>query len=345
MSALIGVGSAVLSGACDGSYGVVMKITKKWEWENIWLLFSISALGVFPLILALWCIPDLMSVYRESPTAAIWATALFGTGWGIGSVCFGLGLYLLGQSIAYTVMMGIIAVGGALAPMLATNSATALTSGGLLILMSMVVMIAGVAFCGFAGKLRDESAAATSVDPVSGKNNFAFAFLVCLAGGVFSSMFNLAFHYGSPIAVVAAKQLGESSSSFRANSPIWALAMLGGFVPNLLYCVYLLNRRGTWAKFRQSQIGVYWFWAIVMGALFAAGITCYGVGASNLGRLGTTVAWLVFVSTGILVANVWGVVCGEWTGAPTKAIRRMRWGSTLLLISIGLVSYGNHLLP
>lgn len=345
MSALIGIGSAVLSGACDGSYGVVMKVTKRWEWENIWLLFSITALGVFPLALALWSMPDLMGVYREASAATIWQTALFGVGWGIGSVCFGLGLYLLGQSIAYTVMMGVIAVVGALVPLLATNPRIVLTEGGLLILLSMIVMIAGVVYCGFAGKLRDDTTAVTAVGQVNDQKNFVFAFLVCLAGGLFSSMFNLAFHYGRPIAEVAAKQLGESSSSFRANSPIWALAMLGGFIPNLLYCLYLLSRKGTWSRFCQPLAGGYWLWAIVMGALFAAGITCYGVGAANLGKLGTTVAWLVYVSSGILVANLWGICCGEWTGAPVESIRRMKWGSILLLISIGLVSYGNHLLP
>jgi len=234
---------------------------------------------------------------------------------------------------------------GALVPLLATNPKIVFTGGGLLILLSMVVMIAGVVYCGFAGKLRDEGGATTPADQIRDRKNFAFAFFVCLAGGLFSSMFNLAFHYGRPIAEIAAKQLGESSSSFRANSPIWALAMLGGFIPNLLYCLYLLSRRGTWNRFRQPCVGGYWLWAIVMGALFAAGITCYGVGAANLGKLGTTVAWLVYVSSGILVANLWGIFCGEWTGAPVEAIRRMKWGSILLLISIGLVSFGNHLLP
>lgn len=342
MSALLGISSAVISGACDGSYGIAMKWTPRWEWENIWLLFSVAALGVFPMTLAYVADPNFIEVYRSVDQAVLWRTLLFGTGWGIGSVCFGLGLYLLGQSVAYTVMMGIIAVGGALVPMLSVSPESVFTTGGSLIVLSLMATIVGVAVCGIAGKLRDGATASNAMQP---RGSFLTAFLVCLGGGVFSSMFNLAFHYGAPIAAVAAQRLGEESTSFRANSPIWALAMLGGFLPNLSYCCYLLTRHRTWNRFRLPNVARYWVVGIAMGALFAAGITLYGIGASNLGKLGATVAWLVYVATGILVANVWGALCGEWDGAPLIAVRRMQLGSLVLVVSIVLVSLGNYLLP
>ena len=81
-----------------------------------------------------------------------------------------------------------------------------------------------------------------------------------------------------------------------------------------------------------------------MGALFAASITFYGVGASNLGRLGTTVAWLVFIATGILIANLWGVMMSEWHGTSGEAKRKMVMGSAILFCSIVLASYGNYIL-
>lgn len=320
-----------------------MKVTKDWAWENIWLVFSVLALAVFPVGLAAWSAPDLLAVYREVESAVLWRTLLLGFGWGVGSVFFGLGLYLLGQSIAYTVMMGMIAVIGAMVPMWASNAESLGTPGGLSIIAAMAVMVLGVALCGVAGKLRDAQQSAAFVES-SHRPSFLAAFLICLGGGVFSSMFNLAFHYGAPIATATALQLGESSATFRANSPIWALAMLGGFVPNALYCVYLLTRNGTWGRFRRNGDLMYWLWGAGMAALFAIGITCYGVGASNLGKLGTTVAWLVFVATGILIANLWGLRCGEWRGASQRAGRYMQGGSLLLLASIVLVSYGNYLL-
>ncbi len=344
MSMLGGLLSAAISGGLDGTYGVVLKITRKWQWENIWMLFSVTAFAVFPVGLALWFVPDLWGVYCEVSTVVVLRTFLFGVGWGFGAVFFGLALYMLGQSIAYTVTMGIIAVGGGLIPMLITHPASASTAGGRLILLSMAVTVVGVAFCGWAGKLRDD-AVGDKPQPTKRGHSFKLAFLICVAGGVFSCMFNLAFHFAKPIAKVTATQLGELSTDFRANSPIWALAMFGGFLPNFFYCLYLLIQRGTWRQYHQPKIGHYWFWAIVMGAIFAADVTLYGVGASNLGPLGTTVAWLIFVASGILVANFWGVITGEWKDAPTKARRHMLAGSVILFASVALTSYGNYILP
>jgi hypothetical protein len=152
MGIIVGFVMAAISGMLDGSYGVVMKLTKKWEWENIWLVFSTTSLVIFPLILAMWAVPNLLCVYRAVETVVLWRTFLFGVGWGVGSVFFGLGLYILGQSFAYTVMMGIISVGGSLIPMLATNSSSVLTLGGGVIIIAMMVTIYGVALCGKANK-------------------------------------------------------------------------------------------------------------------------------------------------------------------------------------------------
>lgn len=352
MSPAFGILLALISGACDGSYGAVMKVTRKWQWENIWLLFSVTALAVFPLALAYWSVPDLMGVYHAVPFTTLCATLALGTGWGIGSVFFGLGLYALGQSFAYTVMMGIIAVGGALIPMLVTNPASVVTTGGLVILLSMAVTAIGVAICGIAGKLRDTASNSTllardrqSSTATTKHFDFKLAFMICLAAGLFSCMFNLAFHFSGAIADVAAAQIGQDSTSFRANSPIWALAMLGGFVPNAAYCLYLLVKQGTWDRYRMSNTSSYWLWGILMGAIFAAGITLYGVGASSLGKLGTTVAWLVFIAAGILAANAWGVCTGEWADSPKQAQVLMVCGSAVLMVSILLVNLGNVLLP
>ena len=261
MSTLIGILFAMVSGTCDGSFGTLMKVTKKWEWENIWLVFSITSMTVFPVILALSCVPDLLSVYDHVSMTVCGRTFLFGAGWGVGNVLFGLGLYMLGQSLAYTVMVGLIAVGGSLIPMLVTSPDKALTGGGLIIILSMIATIVGVAYCGRGGKLRDDhlqqSAAADKRH-----TSFAVAFLVCVGAGIFSCMFNLAFHFGKPIAEAAAAQMGGMSDSFRANTPIWLLVMLGGFIPNFVYCLYLLVRKGSWKKYLQPGIVHYWLCGI-----------------------------------------------------------------------------------
>ena len=128
MATFIGVLGALFAGAFNGSYGAVMKLTKKWEWENIWFLFAVTALVIFPWLFAVWSVPDVMEIYDQVSGGVIASTFLFGMGWGLGSVFFGLGMYLLGVSLGYTVMMGIVATAGALIPMLITNPASLLTT-------------------------------------------------------------------------------------------------------------------------------------------------------------------------------------------------------------------------
>jgi L-rhamnose-H+ transport protein len=343
MSTLIGILFAVVSGGCDGSFGAMMKVTKKWEWENIWLEFWIASMILFP-VLALAYVPDLLGLYEQVPPAVCARTFLFGVGWGIGNVLFGLGLYMLGQSLAYTVMVGLIAVGGSLIPMLVTSPDQALTCGGLIIILSMVVTMVGVAYCGRGGKLRDDHLQ-QGVQTEKRHAPFALAFLVCLGAGIFSCMFNLAFHFGKPIAEAAAVRMGGASDSFRANTAIWLLVMFGGFVPNLAYCGYLLVYKGSWKKYLQSGIASHWLSGVAMAAIFAVDITFYGIGADYLGPLGTTVGWIVMNACGIMAANLCGVLAGEWKEASVHARSQMAWGSLILFASIVLVSCGNYLLP
>jgi L-rhamnose-H+ transport protein len=74
-----------------------------------------------------------------------------------------------------------------------------------------------------------------------------------------------------------------------------------------------------------------------MGLGWMAGMTSYGVGALSLGRLGTSIGWILFSSSMIIVANVLGVFTGEWKGAPAKAGAIMTAGIAILTIAIAFV--------
>ena len=295
MSTFVGVAGAVVAGGLNGTYGVVMKLTKKWEWENIWMLYSVPALLVFPWLFAIWSVPNLSELYSGIETGVLVRTILFGAGWGLGSVFFGLGMYMLGVSLGYTIMMGIVAVGGSIIPMLITNPGSLLTAGGAIILLAMVIAVVGVALCGMAGTIRDKVMSQGQEQEKKKRPNYKLGLLVCMGGGFFSCMLNLAFHFGAPISAAAEAQLGELSTGFKANNPIWALALLGGFVPNLLYCGGILLRKGTWKKYSTPGTGIYWLYGLVMGIIFIGSVMVYGAAASGLGKLGTTVGWLVFI--------------------------------------------------
>lgn len=76
----------VLAGAMNGSFALPMKFTRKWAWENTWLIWSIFALVVFPPLLAFLTVPSLGSVYAEAGAGPVAIAAGCGAGWGIAQV-------------------------------------------------------------------------------------------------------------------------------------------------------------------------------------------------------------------------------------------------------------------
>jgi L-rhamnose-H+ transport protein len=351
LATLVGIMSAMIAGLLNGSFAVPMKRTIRWEWENTWLMWAVWALIIVPWLLTVTTIPEPLSVYRNSPSGVLIRTFLFGAGWGCGAVTFGLGLYMVGLSLGFSVIIGITAVTGALIPMLVVSPASILTVGGMVIILAMLVTVGGVGLCGLAGIIREGSRLAGSQASFQDRQSesadhfkFKWGFLVCLASGVLNAMLNLAFVFGSPIAEVAKTYLGQTGVSFRANNAIWSLALLGAFITNLLYCGMLLLRKGSWKKYSQPGTGIYWFWTFLMGTIWMSGVALYGAGASSLGKLGATVAWIILMATTVLVGNVWGILSGEWKGTPKKARQRMVQGLILLVSSIVLVSLGRYLI-
>ena len=91
MAIIIGLGLAILGGVFQGAFVLPMKYMKKWEWENGWLIFTVTCCLIFPAILAFTFIPNLMQIYKDTSTTVMHAVFWFGAGWGIGVILFGLG--------------------------------------------------------------------------------------------------------------------------------------------------------------------------------------------------------------------------------------------------------------
>jgi len=335
---------AVLSGILNGSYAVPIKITRKWEWENIWLLFAISGLLLIPWIFVSIAIPDVVKILADVPSGTSAMTFLFGLGWGIGSVAFGLALHLIGFSLGYTLMMGLIAVIGALVPLLIKNPSALLTQGGLIILFAMLLTIIGIILCGSAGKAREGKNEQQDKQKASNKSKFRKGIILCFISGIFSSMLNFAFEFGAPLKDAAIIQLGTGSNVFYATSVIWAIAMSGGFVAFLVYALWLLIKNKTANNFLKKGTHLYFLWTFLMGITFYSSLMCYGLAASALGDAGTTTGWLIFTAGAIVMANIWGIITSEWAGIAKKEMLKMIIGSTFLIGAVFFVSYGNSLL-
>src|ERR1044071_8515052 len=100
-STVFGILLLVLAGAMNGSFTLPMKFTRKWAWENTWLVWTVFALCLFPPLLAVLTVPSLRDVYAEAGARPIWISAGCGMGWGIAQVFFGLAVDAVGIALAF----------------------------------------------------------------------------------------------------------------------------------------------------------------------------------------------------------------------------------------------------
>src|ERR1022692_4580574 len=155
----IGFGSLLLvaAGLMNASFALPMKFTRRWAWENTWLVFTIFALVVLPAAVALYTLPNLGVVYRMSGSSLLWHVAGFGAGWGLAQVFFGLAVEAIGIALTFSLVLGTSAAMGALIPMRLLHPAKLHTPAGHSLLIGIGLLLLGVAICAVAATLRENA--------------------------------------------------------------------------------------------------------------------------------------------------------------------------------------------
>lgn len=320
----------VLAGAVmQGSWALPQKFVRGWAWEKMWLLFCIVALVILPWLLVGLVIPQPGQVYSNAGSGVLVETALFGAGWGIGNVLFGLGVASVGMALAFAIIISLTAALGMLVPLAIQHPDQLTSPKGLMLMGGLLLVIAGVAFCSKAGALKDAGAAAA-------KGHFTRGLLICIGSGVTSPMMNFAFTFGKPIQDQATR-LGAHPGA--ASITLLAIAVGAGFIVNAAYTAYLLAKNKTWARGAASDRLRNLACVTAMGCMWLFGFFLYGIGATSLGSMGTVVGWPVLMTTMVLVANLWGLLTGEWKNADKRAFRYLGAGLALMVTALVVMGW------
>lgn len=331
-----GLGMVILGGILQGAFALPMKRMQAWRWENVWLVYSIAGLIVFPWLLLWATVPGPWAIFHRASGSTLVEVVVFGAGWGVGSVLFGLGLSRVGMALTFAIVLGITAALGALFPLLVLHPGRLFTTQGYDFLAGLVLVIVGIVICSYAGHRRDvESAKAAGA---AGRSGFWAGIVICILSGVFSPMLNFSFAFGAPLERLT---LAAGVKASMASNPIWALALAAGFVINAGYCVFLLQKNRSWGILGQgSPAALYWIGAAVMGLLWFAGTMVYGVGATALGPLGAVIGWPVFMAMLIVAGTAFGVMTGEWKGASRSTGAWSSLSIAVLIVAIYVISRG-----
>jgi L-rhamnose-H+ transport protein len=329
-SFVAGVAIVLLAGTFQGSFLFPSKWVKGWAWENYWLIFASVAYLFSPWLLVLATIPRLGEVYSGVDARTFSIVFAFGAAWGVGAITFGLGVEAVGLALGFAVILGVAASAGAIIPLLAAPPAHSNPLAMALTGAAIALMLAGVAVCSFAGRWKESGATSRS---------YLRGILICVASGLLSACGNLGFVYGAGI---AARAQASGAPTEWAGNAVWALLAIPLFLCNAGYSVLLLVRNGTARGYRAPGSGWNLVYGLLMGAMWMAGMSLYGVGARRMGAFGVSLGWGILMSSMVLVANLLGIVSGEWQGAPPEARRRLCFGLGLLLIAIAAMGYANQ---
>ncbi|MBN1908825.1 MAG: hypothetical protein JW818_03720 [Pirellulales bacterium] len=345
MKVLLGLSLALLGGAVQGTFFFPMKFMRRWRWENGWLVFTVTCCLILPLGLAWGTTPGLMDVYRHVGLKTVGLVFLFGLGWGIGAVLYGLGAEFLGMALGISIITGINACLGTLLPILFLKEGQMTAAGVGVLTAGLVILVVGVALVSIAGELRQRQQhaepAATGGGP---KVSFLAGLVVCILAGVFCCMANFAFFFGKLITdeVIRLETVPACNSGYALLLP-W---FLGGFVVNTLYCLHLMRRNGSLGcYFQPGSLGNV-LKGVVMSVLFLAGMVLYGSLAINIiPDIGPIVGWPIFLAATIIAANVLGVLSGEWKGCNGRAFVWLYGGIALLIVACALTGISNIYKP
>ena len=325
----------LLAALLQGSFVLPMTLVRQWAWEHTWATFSLLGMLVFNWIITLLLVPSIFAVYAASPGRDLAVLAVFGLGWGIGAVLFGLGMDKLGMALGYPIIMGLIASLGALIPLLVFFPQTLFTTKGVVLLAGTALVIFGIVLCSVGGSRRTP-AEGKSVTTSTGA--FKLGLAIAILAGILSCLPNVGVAFGGSV-VGSAIALGVSQAS--AGNTVWALLFTFGSIANLAYCLYLMIARKTlsqyWNRETPRNLGL----GALMALMWIGSFYLYGAGATRLGRWGAVVGWPLFISLSIVVGNLWGLWRGEWKGAPAAARRTLNLGLLVLIVAVVVVALSN----
>jgi L-rhamnose-H+ transport protein len=326
-----------LSGLCNGLFSAPMKLEARWKWENIWFGFIVVACWLMPVVMVKSSGTHISKVLSHSPQSALTAALLFGFLWGFGAICFGRSVERLGVSVANTLVIGLSSALGSLVP-LVISANFRMGVKELLLLTGIAIFLLGAYLSGRGGALRDASSGAQHIssDTASSGSKLQLGYLFAVGSGVMSAIFNIGYSMALPI---SDSGVALGYSRFAATNCIWLLMLGMGALPNLAYCLFLMRRNQTFPLMIAPGAGKSWALSAVMGLLWGGSIFLYGAATPLLGDLGPSVGWPLSLAVGLIVANVMGVLLGEWRNAPPQSVTCMRSGFALLLLAIVFCAY------
>ena len=344
MNPFTGILLIALGSIGAASFYVPFKKVKSWAWESYWLSQGVAAWIIAPWLLAWLAIPDgnLINLLSEAPVdAKLWAM-FFGALWGIGGLTFGLSIRYLGVALGQSIALGFCAAFGTLIPPIVAGGDLFTTRAGILTIIGVVICIAGIATIGFAGSLKNKGL--SEEERLKAVKEFALkkGLIIAIFAGIMSACFSFGLEFGKPIGDLAIGDKYGTDPLFHDN-PVLIYILLGGFITNLVYCLYLNLKNGTIRDYVSGGSGLLLnniLFTFLAGFLWFMQFQFFGMGKSRLPESMIPFAWSILMALNIAFSNIWGLILNEWKGVSRKTIVVLVTGIIILILSTFIVKLG-----
>jgi L-rhamnose-H+ transport protein len=344
MNPIAGIFLIALGSIGAASFYVPFKKVKSWAWESYWLSQGVAAWLIAPWLLAWLAIPDgnLLQLLAEAPLKAkLWAM-FFGALWGVGGLTFGLSIRYLGVALGQSIALGFCAAFGTLIPPVVAGGGLFSTRAGILTIIGVGVCIAGIATIGFAGSLKNKGL--SDEERLKAVKEFALkkGLIIAIFAGIMSACFSFGLEFGKPIGDLAIGDKFKTDPLFHDN-PILIFILLGGFITNLAYCLYLNLKNGTIRDYVSGGSSLLLnniLFTFLAGFLWFMQFQFFGMGKSRLPEAMLPFAWSILMALNIAFSNIWGLLLSEWKGVSRKTIVILLAGIIILILSTFIVKLG-----
>lgn len=347
-NSLIGTLLHAVGGISAASCYLPSTKTKGWSWNTYWLAQSIFAWLVMPMLLAWLTVPNFFSIISEAPSKPFWMAFLLGGIYGFGGMSFGKAINHIGYSLTYTIAIGISAVVGTIMPLIVFGGLGDFFTkpGGNIVLLGMLLSIAGVVICGWAGFKKEKDLDSEKLNKAG--FNMMLGLGLTIIAGVLSGVFNLSLEYGQPIADMAAE---NGAGHFEGNAKL-VVSTLGCFVVNFVWYIivgfkqktiteFLPNKNETVEKKEKSNLLRNWLLSSLTGTMWCLQFFFYGLGHVRMGDY-QFASWVLHMSMLIFFSYIVGVIMKEWKNVKKETYAILLVGLVVLIVSFCVTSYGSY---
>jgi L-rhamnose-H+ transport protein len=336
---MIGILLIAIGSLGAASFYVPFQKVKVWSWESYWIMQGLAAWILAPWIFALIAISPgtLIDIFGETPARTKLLVMMFGALWGVGGLTFGLSIRYMGIALGQSLVLGLCAAVGTLVPAFRSGGNLFADRAGILTLIGVAVALAGIVIIGYAGALKNRGL--SEEQRKEAVKDFALkkGILIAILSGLMSACFAFGLEAGKPLEELAA---AKGTNSLYVSNPSLIFILLGGFITNLIYCVYLNIKNKTYKDYLSVSAGIFLnnvAFTFLAGVLWFLQFHFFGMGKSLVPESMAAFAWSILMALNIAMANLWGLALKEWKGVSGKTILVLIIGIIVLILSTFVV--------